>query len=468
MNETGNKWYVYKATIVAAVGGLLFGYDTAVVAGAIGFIEKLYNLSPAMKGWIASCALIGCIIGAMFAGTISDKVGRKKMLVLSGVMFAVSSVGIAIPLSLTWFVIFRLIGGIGIGVASMLAPMYIAEIAPADIRGRLVSVNQLGIVTGILLIYFVNATIAGWHDEAWNVSTGWRYMFGSGIIPSVIFLIMLFFVPESPRWLASKEKWNEAEDILAKVNGKQKAQQELSEIKETLHVETGTFSEIFKPGVRKALLIGVVLCIFSQVTGINAIMYYAPEIFKSTGDATGSALMQTVLVGVINVLFTLVAIKYVDKWGRRFLLLLGTAGMAICLTVVGAAFYFDMAKGYVVLVAILAYIAFFAVSLGPLAFVVIAEIFSNRNRGKAMSVSIFFLWVSVYAVSQSFPMLLSAIGSAYTFWIYMVMSVCAFFFILKLVPETKGKSLEEIEKYWMHAEDKASFKTKNSTLNIKR
>src|SRR5205809_1366895 len=239
MNENGSRSYVYKATIVAAVGGLLFGYDTAVVAGAIGFIEKLYNLSPTMKGWIASCALIGCVIGAMFAGTLSDKIGRKKMLVLSGILFAVSSVGIAIPLSLTWFVFFRLIGGIGIGVASMLAPMYIAEIAPADIRGRLVSVNQLGIVTGILLIYFVNASIAGWHDEAWNVSTGWRWMFGSGIIPSIIFLIMLFFVPESPRWLASKEKWDDAEDILTKVNGKQKAQQELSEIKETLNIEVG-------------------------------------------------------------------------------------------------------------------------------------------------------------------------------------------------------------------------------------
>jgi MFS transporter, SP family, arabinose:H+ symporter len=452
----GNKWYVYKATIVAAVGGLLFGYDTAVVAGAIGFIEKLYNLSPTMKGWIASCALIGCVIGAMFAGTVSDKVGRKKMLVLSGILFAISSIGIAIPLSLTWFVFFRLIGGIGIGVASMLAPMYIAEIAPADIRGRLVSVNQLGIVTGILLIYFVNASIAGWHDEAWNVSTGWRWMFGSGVIPSVIFLIMLFFVPESPRWLASKERWHEAEDILTKVNGKQKAQQELSEIKETLNIEVGTFSEIFKPGVRKALLIGVVLCIFSQVTGINAIMYYAPEIFKSTGDGTGSALMQTVLVGIINVLFTLVAIKYVDNWGRRALLLAGTAGMAVCLAIVGAAFYFDMAKGYLVLIAILAYIAFFAISLGPLAFVVIAEIFSNRNRGKAMSVAILFLWVSVFAVSQTFPMLLSSIGSSYTFWIFMVMSVLAFFFVKKQVPETKGKSLEEIENYWMHAEDKAS------------
>jgi MFS transporter, SP family, arabinose:H+ symporter len=462
MNETGNRSYVYKATVVAAVGGLLFGYDTAVVAGAIGFIQKLYNLSPTMKGWIASCALIGCVIGAMLAGSLSDKIGRKKMLVLSGVMFAISSLGIAIPLSLTWFVAFRLIGGIGIGIASMLAPMYIAEIAPAEIRGRLVSVNQLGIVTGILLIYFVNATIAGWHNEAWNISIGWRYMFGSGVIPSVIFLIMLIFVPESPRWLASKERWDEANAILTKINGQQKAQQELSEIKETLNTEHGTFSEIFKPGIRKALLIGVVLCIFSQVTGINAIMYYAPEIFKSTGDATGSALMQTVLVGIINVLFTLVAIKYVDNWGRRALLLAGTAGMAVCLTIVGAAFHFDMAKGYVVLIAILAYIAFFAVSLGPLAFVVIAEIFSNRNRGKAMSVSIFFLWISVYVVSQSFPMLLSSIGSDYTFWIYMVMAVLAFFFVLKLVPETKGKSLEEIEKYWMHAEDKTA------SINVKK
>ncbi len=454
MNETGSKWYVYKATIVAAVGGLLFGYDTAVVAGAIGFIQKLYNLSPAMQGWVASCALIGCIVGAMFSGVLSDKFGRKKLLILSGLMFAISSAGILMPMSLSWFVVFRLIGGLGIGTASMIAPMYIAEIAPADIRGRLVSVNQLGIVTGILLIYFVNASIAGWRDESWNVSTGWRYMFGSGVIPSAVFLLMLFFVPESPRWLASKERWNEADDILTKVNGRQKAAQELSDIKDTLNMEEGSFAEIFKPGVRKALLIGVVLCIFSQVTGINAIMYYAPEIFKSTGDGTGSALMQTVLVGIINVLFTLVAIKYVDKWGRRALLLAGTVGMAVCLLIVGGAFYFEIAKGYLVLIAILAYIAFFAVSLGPLAFVVIAEIFSNRNRGKAMSVAIFFLWISVYVVSQSFPMLLSSIGSAYTFWIYMIMSVLAFVFVYKLIPETKGKSLEEIERYFLHAEDK--------------
>ena len=449
MNDAGNKWYVYKATIVAAVGGLLFGYDTAVVAGAIGFIEKRYDLSSAMVGWVASCALIGCIAGAMFAGKLSDGIGRKKVLILSAILFAVSSIGILLPMSLDWFIFFRIIGGLGIGIASMLAPMYISEIAPAPIRGRLVSINQLGIVSGILLIYFVNATIAGWHDEAWNVSIGWRWMFGSGVFPSVIFLALLFFVPESPRWLAQKQRWNDAEFILARVNGARKAKTELDEIKVALNIEKSSFSDIVKPGVRKALMIGIILCIFSQVTGINAIMYYAPEIFKATGDASSSALMQTVLVGVINVLFTLVAIKYVDKWGRRTLLLVGSSGMAVCLAIVGSAFYFGFAEGYLVLIAILAYLSFFAISLGPLAFVVISEIFSNRNRGAAMSVCIFFLWTSVYLVSQTFPMLLASIGSAFTFWIYMVMAIVAFFFILKMIPETKGKSLEEIELYWL-------------------
>lgn len=450
MANTINKGYVYKATIVAAVGGLLFGYDTAVVAGAIGFIQMKYSLSPEMMGWVASCALVGCIVGALFAGKLSDVYGRKKVLILSAILFAVSSIGIAIPLSLDWFIFFRLIGGLGIGIASILAPMYISEIAPANIRGELVSINQLGIVSGILLIYFVNYFIAGLRDEAWNISTGWRWMFGSGAIPSVIFLILLFFVPESPRWLSQKSKWEEAGSILTKINGSEKAEKELKEIKQSLAMEQSSFADILKPGVRKSLLIGIVLCIFSQVTGINAIMYYAPEIFKSTGDASSSALMQTVLVGVINLLFTLVAIKYVDKWGRRTLLLIGAGGMAVCLAIVGSAFHFGFAQGYLVLIAILAYISFFAISLGPLAFVVISEIFSNKNRGMAMSACVFFLWVSVYVVSQTFPMLLASIGSAFTFWIYMVMSICAFVFVLKFIPETKGKSLEEIEKYWLN------------------
>ncbi len=443
--------YVYQCTFVAAVGGLLFGYDTAVVAGAIGFIQQKYELSAAMTGWAASCALVGCMVGAMFAGAVSDKLGRKKVLMMAGVAFAISSLGIMLPLSLSWFIVFRFIGGIGIGIASMLAPMYISEIAPAQIRGRLISIYQLGIVIGILLIYFVNAAIAGMYDEAWNVEQGWRWMFGSGLLPSLVFIGLLLIVPESPRWLAQENRWDEAKDILTKVGGKEQAQAELATIRESLNLQQISFSRLLKPGLRTALIIGVVLSILSQVTGINVIMYYAPEIFKATGDGSSSALMQTVLVGGINTLMTVVAIKYVDKWGRKKLLLVGAAGMAVCLALVGFAFYTNNTQGYWVLAGILAYISFFAISLGPLTFVVVAEIFPTHIRGRAMSVAIFFLWLSVYIVSQTFPMLLESIGSAYTFWIYMVMSVIAFIFVWAMVPETKGKTLEAIEQLWLPA-----------------
>lgn len=448
METKTNLSYVYKITFVAAVGGLLFGYDTAVVAGAIGFIEKNFGLSAAHKGWIASCALVGCVIGAMCSGYLSDRLGRKKVLLLSAVLFAVSSAGILLTSGLDLFVFFRIIGGLGIGIASMISPMYITECAPAAIRGRLVSINQLGIVSGILLIYFVNAGIAGLYDEAWNLHTGWKWMFGSGIIPSVIFLVLLAFVPESPRWLAQTGRTREAEDILARINGAEQAKAEMQEIESSIHTETSSFAELFRPGLRTALVIGIILSILSQVTGINAIMYYAPEIFKSTGDGSDSALLQTILVGVVNLLFTIVAIKYVDKAGRKGLLLAGAAGMAICLAIIGGAFYLEAVKGYLVLIAILAYIACFAMSLGPLTFVVIAEIFPNRARGRAMSICLFFLWVAVFVVSQFFPILLESLGSAWVFWIFMVLSIVAFLFVWWLVPETKGKTLEEIEKRW--------------------
>jgi SP family arabinose:H+ symporter-like MFS transporter len=441
--------YVYRCTYVAAVGGLLFGYDTAVVAGAIGFIQQKYGLSPAMMGWVASCALVGCVIGAMFAGSLSDRIGRKKVLMISAFAFAISSLGIMLPLGLNWFIVFRLIGGIGIGIASMLSPLYISEIAPANIRGRLISIYQMGIVLGILLIYFVNAWIASMHNESWNIDSGWRWMFGSGLLPSLLFIFLLLNVPESPRWLAQQNRLDEAEDILAKVNGTEKAKEEMQSIRAALAEDKdASFGVLLQPGLRYVLFIGIVLAILSQVTGINAIMYYAPEIFKSSGDGASSALMQTVLVGVINTLFTVVAIRYVDKWGRKTLLLIGAAGMTICLALVGAAFYFGFNQGPLILVAILAYIAFFAISLGPLTFVVVAEIFPTHVRGRAMSVAIFFLWVAVFAVSQTFPMLQSSVGPATTFWIYMAMSVVAFFFVWRLVPETKEKSLEEIELFW--------------------
>lgn len=457
-----NSWYIYKATLVAAVGGLLFGYDTAVIAGAIGFMKTFYSLSDAMTGWVASCALLGCVVGAMYAGKLSDNIGRKKVLMLAALLFAVSSLGTAFAPNLNFFVAFRIVGGMGIGIASVLSPMYISEMAPAEIRGKLISIFQLGVVCGILLIYFVNAGIAGLYDETWNISTGWRWMFGSGLLPSVVFILLLFGVPESPRWLAKQKRTSEALDILTKINGSVKAQQELKEINAALAEETVLpLSELFRPGLRTAMIIGIVLAIFSQVTGINAIMYYAPEIFKSTGDGSDSALMQTVLVGIINVVFTLVAIKYVDKLGRKKLLLIGIMGMIICLLLVGGAFYLEMQKGYLVLIAILAYIACFAISLGPLTFVVIAEIFPTKARGTAMSVATFILWITVFIVSQTFPMLMGSIGNAFTFWIYMIMAVFAFLFVWKMVPETKEKTLEEIEAYFKAGDSPVALKPRN-------
>ena len=427
MSQNG---FVYRITIVAAVGGLLFGYDTAVIAGAIGFIQEKFDLSAAMVGWVASCVLVGCMIGTAFSGILSDRIGRKKVLMLSAILFAVSSIGTAIPQDLTILVIFRILGGVGVGIASLLAPLYITEIAPPQIRGRLVSINQLGIVTGILIIYFVNAWIAGLFDEAWNVENGWRWMFASGILPSIVFLVFLFFVPESPRWLVKQGRSDEAQRILARINSPQEAALEIQEIQQSIVTESDSISEVFRPGLRRALIIGIILAVFSQVTGINAIMYYAPEIFKSTGDASSSALLQTVLVGAVNVLFTLVAIKYVDRLGRKPLLLAGSAGMAVCLATIGAAFFYGMLEGHLVLIAILLYIAFFAVSLGPLTFVVIAEIFPNRTRGRAMSISLFSLWAAVFLVSQLFPILLEWIGSSFTFWIFMFMAVLSYIFVL--------------------------------------
>ena len=347
--------FIYQCTLVAAIGGLLFGYDTAVVAGAIGFIEEKYQLSAAMTGWAASCALIGCMIGAMIAGGLSDKLGRRKVLMISAWAFAISSAGILAPLDLSSFIVFRMIGGIGIGIASILSPMYISEIAPANIRGRLISIYQLGIVVGILLIYFVNAAIAGMYDHSWNVESGWRWMFGSGLIPSFFFILLLLRAPESPRWLAAQNNWSAAEDILRKVNGDVKAKEEMSAIRQSLTEKQGAFGELLRPGLRTALIIGIFLSIFSQVTGINVIMYYAPEIFKATGDGSSSALTQTVWVGGINTLMTLVAIKYVDQLGRKKLLLIGAAGMAICLAWVGLAFYQQATTGYWVLAGILLY-----------------------------------------------------------------------------------------------------------------
>lgn len=440
--------FVLKISVVAALGGLLFGYDTAVIAGAIGPLTVKFNLSPAMVGWAVSSAIWGCVFGAMTAGYMSDRWGRKNVLIITAVLFIVSSIGSAIPSSLFTFVIARFIGGLGIGAASMLSPLYIAEIAPSDKRGRLVTLYQLAIVIGINLIYFVNMRIAASGDEAWNVDMGWRYMLGSGVLPALLFFVLLFFVPESPRWLIKRRRNKEALNTLERVNGTDSANLIFEEIKSTLNEESGTIKELFAPGLRRALMIGVVLALFSQITGINAIIYYAPEIFKSAGLAAGSALAQTFLIGIVNTVFTFVALWLIDIVGRKKLLIWGVSGMIICLLGTGLCFYLNIVTGAWLLIFILGYIACFASSLGPIPWVIMSEIFPTKIRGIAMSFATLVLWIGVVLITQLTPMLLESAGGAFTFWLFMVNAVILLIFTWTRIPETKNRTLEEIEKSW--------------------
>ncbi|MDJ1505603.1 sugar porter family MFS transporter [Xanthocytophaga agilis] len=443
-----NSLFVLRVCLVAALGGLLFGYDTAVIAGAIGFLQARFDLSPTMVGWVASSAIWGCVAGVAFAGYLSDQFGRKKALLLTAFLFTISGIATALPNSLSLFILARFVGGLAIGAASMLSPLYIAEIAPPHIRGRLVTLYQLAIVIGINLIYYVNMQIAAMGDQAWNTQTGWRIMLGSETIPAILFGILLFFVPESPRWLIKQGKIGQALDILKAVNGTQQAESIREQIRESLEKKTGTFSDLFAPGLRKALSIGVVLALFSQITGINAIIYFAPEIFKRIGFSADSAFMQTFLIGIINTIFTIVALWLVDWQGRRKLLLWGVAGMTICLGVVGYCFYFSLLSGPWLLIAILAYIACFASSLGPIPWIIISEIFPTQTRGVAMSVATGMVWVGVLLITQFTPILLDSVGGAYLFWIFMGNSIVLFLFTLKNIPETKNLTLEEIEQQW--------------------
>jgi SP family arabinose:H+ symporter-like MFS transporter len=449
-SEAGTTGFVLKVSIVAALGGLLFGYDTAVIAGVIGFLQTKFQLSTAMMGWAASSAIWGCVFGAMGAGYLSDKIGRRKVLIITAILFIISSLGAAVPTTLTQFVVARFIGGLGIGAASMLSPLYISEISPAKIRGTLVSLYQLAIVIGINLIYFVNFKIAEQGNEAWNVEWGWRYMLGSGFIPAFLFLILLFLVPESPRWLIKNNIFDEAFDTLEKVNGKERAREVANEIKAALSQETGTIAELFSPGLRMALIAGVVLALFSQITGINAIIYYAPEIFKSIGFGAESAFLQTVIIGITNSVFTFLAIWLIDKAGRRTLLLWGVGGMIFCLGGISLCFFLNFTQGPWLLVFIFAYIACFASSLGPISWVLISEIFPTKTRGIAMSFCTLVLWIGVIFITQFTPMMLEQVGSASTFLIFFVNAIILFFFIWTKIPETKQRTLEEIEQSWKH------------------
>ncbi|MEB3286271.1 MAG: sugar porter family MFS transporter [Vampirovibrionales bacterium] len=451
-----NLNFVYFISAVVAIGGLLFGYDTGVIAGALVFMEKRFTLQADMMGWVVSCAILGSILGASTAGVLSDWLGRKNILIFSAVLFSISAIATAVPNDINLFVLMRILGGFAIGISSVLCPLYISEVAPAAIRGRLVSLNQLAIVTGFLVVYFSNLCIAGFGDEAWKLEYGWRWMFGSSFIPSALFLLMLFFVPETPRWLSKQGKTEAAFDVLHKIGGKAYADNALSEIVHTVEEESGSLGQLLQPGFRRAMGIAMMLGILSQVTGINAIMYYAPIIFQKTGNGTGSALLSTVLVGAVNLLFTFVALWLIDKAGRKPLLFWGAVGMATALGGVGTLFYLGLTQGPGILLFILLFIASFAASYGAVVWVVISEIFPTRIRGRAVSIATMVIWLGTFGVSQTFPMLLSAIGPAGTFGIYFAFAVFTVFYVWTNVPETKGKTLEEIEHLWLGESHQAS------------
>jgi SP family arabinose:H+ symporter-like MFS transporter len=450
----GSMIYVCLLATVAALGGLLFGYDTAVIAGAIGFLKQRFIIGhypdrwvDVLEGWAVANVLVGCMIGAALAGLLSDRFGRKKVLLLSAVLFAVSAVGSAIPQNLWQFVVARMLGGFAVGMASMLSPLYIAEVSPARIRGRLVSLNQITIISGMLVVSIVNWLIASPEDESWNVATGWRWMFGSETLPALLFFGLLFLVPESPRWLTKQGREDEALAILAHVGGRQRAQLEMKEIYNAIAQEGGSIGELFRPGIRTALAVAVVLAVLQQVTGINAVLYYAPKIFASAEVTPTQALLQTAALQVVNVLLTLVAILVVDRGGRKPLLLITSAAMGISLLLLGGAFWLKLGAVWV-FVLTLAYVGSFAVAMGPVVWVVLAEIFPTRIRGRAMAVATVSLWVACFAVSQSVPPMFKHLGQAATFWTYALMCAVSFVFVMRFVPETKGKTLEEIERSW--------------------
>lgn len=443
-----NMKYVMLISIIGAVGGLLFGFDTAVVSGAVGFLSDRFDLSKFGEGWAVSSLIIGAVVGAIASGWLSDGLGRKKVLIGAAGLFIIGSIATGLPSTFSGYIIARMVSGIGIGITSTLCPIYNAEIAPARYRGRLVALNQLAIVTGIFLTYFVNSGIASAGSDAWDISTGWRWMFGVGAVPGLIFMVLLFLVPESPRWLIKNGKPEKALNILLRIHGEEAAKQEVLDIKESFREEKGSIRELFKPGLGFAMFVGIGLAVLQQITGINAILYYAPEILKQTGAGTNAALIQTILVGLVNVVFTLVSIWLIDKAGRKALLLTGVSIMAISLGIIGLLFHTGHSSGYLVLVLILVYTAAFAISLGPVVWVMLSEMFPNRVRGLATSIASMFLWAADYAVSQSFPPLLSSAGPAATYWIFGILSVVCVFFTIFFVPETKGKTLEQMENLW--------------------
>jgi sugar porter (SP) family MFS transporter len=465
-----NLGTIWLFTLVAAMGGLLFGWDWVVVGGAKPFFERFFELKdPRLVGWANSCALIGCLAGSLMAGAASDKFGRKRLLILAASLFAVTSVGNGLANTFTVFVTWRMLGGVAIGLASSLSPMYISEIAPAQMRGKLVAINQLTIVIGILLAQAVNwwlvrdmgqvilnqlgpdATESAKSEfirASWFGQAGWRWMFALTAVPSVLFFVSMFLVPESPRWLAKNGRVEQGRGVLARIGGRAYADAALEEINSTLaaeEIQRVRFRELIEPRMRRVLVLGVVLAVFQQWCGINVIFNYAEEIFRDAGYDISDVLKNIAWTGSVNMVFTFVALGTVDRGGRRPLMLLGAGGLALIYVVLGAC-YAGGVKGLPMLLLVLAAIGCYSMSLAPVTWVVISEIFPNRIRGAAMSVAVSSLWIACFILTYTFPLLKASLGASGTFWLYAGICLLGFFFILARLPETKGKSLEQIEK----------------------
>jgi len=454
-----NSFYIVGITLVATLGGLLFGYDTAVISGADksiqAFLIEGLGLSSLVHGATISSALIGCIIGGSLSGLLSSALGRKKSLLLAAILFFISALGSGSPEFLFFtkgeptmgllymFNFYRIIGGIGVGIASAVSPMYIGEIAPADIRGRLVSINQFAIIFGMLVVYFVNWGIANGQTLEWINTVGWRRMFTSEAIPAGLFGLFLFFVPETPRYLALQNQDEKALDVLSKINGAERAQEIFKDIKASVQKSS---AKLFSYG-KIVIVIGILLSVFQQFVGINVALYYAPRIFESMGAAKDASMLQTVAMGLVNVVFTVVAILTVDKWGRKPLLMVGSIGMAVGMIAIGLLSYLEII-GISTLVFIIIYTASFMMSWGPICWVLISELFPNKIRGKAVAIAVAAQWTANYFISSTYPAMMEFSG-ALTYWFYGLMSIISFFFVWKMVPETKGKTLEEVEELWI-------------------
>ena len=467
MKSTINFGYLIFLSVVAALGGFLFGYDTAVISGTIAQVTQLFQLDTLQQGWYVGCALVGSIVGVLFAGILSDKLGRKLTMVISAVLFSTSALGCALSADFTQLVIYRIIGGVGIGVVSIVSPLYISEVAVAQYRGRLVSLYQLAVTVGFLGAYLVNYQLLAWAESGTQLSVDWlnkvfitevwRGMLGMETLPAILFFIIIFFIPESPRWLIVRGKELKAVNILEKIsNSITEAKSQLKETKSVLTSETRSeWSLLMKPGIFKAVIIGVCIAILGQFMGVNAVLYYGPSIFENAGLSGGDSLFYQVLVGLVNTLTTVLALVIIDKVGRKKLVYYGVSGMVVSLILIGLYFLFGDSLGVsslFLLIFFLFYVFCCAVSICAVVFVLLSEMYPTKVRGLAMSIAGFALWIGTYLIGQLTPWMLQNLTPAGTFFLFALMCVPYMLIVWKLVPETTGKSLEEIERYWTRSE----------------